>query len=255
MVNENCDSQNIISCSIMSEDFIDSLAKLNINKEENNGVRDENERQRLKINPDVKVEHKKKIRAEKELEIFNAELTWNNIRQWKGFTPSLILLERDNIRALIVPNKGKTANVKIPEEKLNAMTEEYENMVEKSGEKVQEMAKKYGFVSGKWIIYVKWGKHADRAWMKVLKLMVNGKFDDHVREANMDIFDDYTPFSGGQTKICIVTEDFTKAMNVVELIRSVIDKKMAKKIFYKPDIYSHLQIFSGNKIRPSMYFA
>ena len=124
------------------------------------------------------------------MEIYNGELKWSEIRRWRGFVPSRIDLEADNIRALMVPNHGKSANVQIPQEKLDLIRKEFNELPFKNEQKVKELALKHNFMSGKWMIFVQWGEKADKIWMRLISHLIKAEFDDQVREINIDIYND-----------------------------------------------------------------
>ena len=124
------------------------------------------------------------------MEIYNGELKWSEIRRWRGFVPSRIDLEADNIRALMVPNHGKSANVQIPREKLDLIRKEFNELPFKNEQKVKELALKHNFMSGKWMIFVQWGEKADKIWMRLISHLIKAEFDDQVREINIDIYND-----------------------------------------------------------------
>ena len=110
--------------------------------------------------------------------------------------------------------------------------------------------------------------NADKMWQTLTEGLLEGKFPACITSVKMNLFDDRHK---GDTleKINVITRDFTKENEVRKAEKAIfehIDSTWFGKptdsirvMKYKPDLYTHVNIFKNNKfgpvggLRPSLY--
>ena len=123
-----------------------------------------------------------------------------------------------------------------------------------SSEKVQlekdiiALAKKYNVTTGKWMLRPK-PEHVDDVWSKIAKGTLEGKLGVAAKVAT-------DAGNGDEIRlICAYTKDFSNREDIKRVLNSLRDLKLvggksdALQIYYKMDVYTHLDIMSGNEYR------
>ena len=126
------------------------------------------------------------------------------------------------------------------------------------------MAKRFGFVTGKWMIAVPWSD-ADQVWMKLIKGLREGEFSEELGVLFIRVYGRRDPtdfpivYPGkilrDDANISVFTRDWTNektTMKIAEIIRTL---EIGCEMKYKPDVYSEFKIDRTNvfKMRPTIY--
>jgi hypothetical protein len=126
---------------------------------------------------------------------------------------------------------------------------------------MKELAIKYKFTTGKWLITVPWSE-ADEVWKKLVNALLEGKFADDLGVRYIKAYGRCHPNKNNPhcidqsiTTMLVGTQDWkseAKTMEVAKVIRSL---GISQEMNYKPDLYSNLKIFHFNifNLRPSIY--
>ncbi|KAF8174399.1 translation initiation factor eIF 4e-like domain-containing protein [Pholiota molesta] len=115
-----------------------------------------------------------------------------------------------------------------------------------SVETVDEIAKAHNVLAGKWMVFQESGK-IDVLWGKVLY---------HVcTERQKGLAKVSTWKEGEKHVICVYVDDYTDAEEVGALRKALRKVGVKWKIGFKPDAYTHLNIYKDNpwKLRPSRF--
>ena len=140
--------------------------------------------------------------------------------------------------------------------------------------KMNELARKYGYLGGKWIMYLPMSK-AQAIWQEAITRLQDGVLQQ-VRYIKIDTVDNRAEniYHKDETKICFVTQYYTNYHQIMQVAWHS-NMQLAKNLkihfhfqaldeirafsknydmLYKADICSHLEIFANNKygIRPSL---
>ena len=205
-----------------------------------------------RVTSDMKLEHRKTLFTETKSITFDDSVPFYD---WIGFTPSQVDVVDTGIRVLRPGYQEKD----IGEEKLKKLKQEFDDRGGKEKvtvKLIKELALKYGFVTGKWIMNVPWsGDNADRIWQDTVSRLLHGKMKN-ILIIRIDCKDGrstniYTPT---HTRITFFTEDFTNTQQIREALYEIQEVERRYGSYYKPDIYSHFEIFKENPygIRPSL---
>ena len=145
---------------------------------------------------------------------------------------------------------------------LTELDEEFERLKQDhpekvTKEKIEELAKEYGFLTGKWMLMVS-NHQADEIWQKLGKAILDKRIPKALY-IKTNAKDDEPEIYEGTSKISVVTPDFTKKSDVFEVVDQV--RKICAiplgRLKYKPDIYTRFDLFANNQfdIRPSLYMS
>jgi len=108
---------------------------------------------------------------------------------------------------------------------------------------IDKIAEKTNILSGKWLIFVQ-RDETDQLWKKIEKLANKGKI------WSAKISTSRHPLaSKGTHVICVYTKDYTDNSEVMKVRESLKRIGIENELFYKPDIYTLLGIYSDNKKR------
>ena len=184
------------------------------------------------------------------------------ISQWDGFWPSKYGVLRAEIRKFQVFRPGLSM-----QELQNAMEpphaeelkEEFKSLNEEeiTEHKLRELAQKYNYQAGHWIMMnVPWTK-ANSIWQKAVTKLMDGKLN-HVFGIKIgtkdrriqNIFSDQNAY----TQIVFVIENYQDNHQVDEVLDEIRQFGFQYDIIFKPAIYTYLEIFARNKydIRPTL---
>ena len=80
--------------------------------------------------------------------------------------------------------------------------------------KLEELARKYNFLTGKWMMYIPWSK-ANDIWQKSIKKLLDGTLKN-VLYVKIDTKDERpeSVYDKDRTKICFITPDFTNSQQI-----------------------------------------
>ncbi|KAM9425953.1 UPF0696 protein C11orf68 homolog isoform 1-T2 [Pholidichthys leucotaenia] len=113
---------------------------------------------------------------------------------------------------------------------------------------VKELALNHGVLSGKWLMHLDSGFKVDHAWECVARATLDGKISA-VKVSPLE------PNTEGRHVICAYNQNFTDESEII-MLDSVIRATGVKcPLSYKPDVYTHLGIYRGNrwKLCPTIY--
>ena len=107
-----------------------------------------------------------------------------------------------------------------------------------------------GETDGKWMLFVKQEKVND-AWEKIARATAAGKLGSAAKVAISKDLND----NGRGALICIYVKDFSDKKEVKRVLQGVIALDFFVAHGFKPDIFTNLDIYSGNKWRlePAIY--
>jgi len=124
---------------------------------------------------------------------------------------------------------------------------------EKNMETINRIAEKYNVTSGKWMCRVS-SDIVDRYWAKLVIAAMSGQLGPSVRCLKVSTVVDDEDETDGFHVICVYTPfiDTVQLMRVENLIRLA---GIVSELKYKPDIFTHLGIYRGNKwgFKPSIF--
>ncbi|KAK3753414.1 hypothetical protein QZH41_011970 [Actinostola sp. cb2023] len=109
-----------------------------------------------------------------------------------------------------------------------------------TAETLKNLAVKYKFTSGKWMIFAS-REQIDDLWFTVAKAVVANKLG-HVA----DVSTTKTPET--DHVICTFTKDFTDENDVQRVKKGLRDVGIQVALKYKPDVYTELGIYSRNTL-------
>ena len=228
--------------------------------------------QRNKWGVEEQVQYKARIKSSGlETAVYGQDSVDHDIdgfQRWFGARPSLIE-EEQGIKAVKVIRPGLTQeDVKsVSEEDLERITKEFQDKRTEGDRSItkdfiKELAMKYHFTAGKWMIFTQ-ARHGDKLWEDMATALLEGRFPEAVTSVRANLHD-----RRGQErlefKVNVETRDFSKedeVRSVEDVIVSNLNVPLRNiSLTYKPEIYSHLNIYNGNHfgssgrgIRPSMY--
>lgn len=122
----------------------------------------------------------------------------------------------------------------------------WENIEVKSAAVVEQLARHFKCLGGKWMVFPK-VKTVDSQWKRIVNAILTGKLS--ARSAKVS-----TP-NVGKHVICIYTEDFTNSEQVMNVRQQLKEVGFTCRLLYKADAYTYLNIYSDNKwkIKPTIY--
>ena len=106
---------------------------------------------------------------------------------------------------------------------------------------IDEISKKTGLLSGKWLIYVQ-REHVDKLWNEIQKLAD----EDKIWSAKVST-SAHPWASEGKHVICVYTENYLDERDVIKTREVLRQIGIENRLTYKPDIYTLLGIYSDNK--------
>ena len=117
---------------------------------------------------------------------------------------------------------------------------------------ILKIAHRYNCLSGKWMVFCK-TEEVDQVWERIARAVVEGRLAP-CNAAKVNPRD--VSGSGNNHGIMVYTKDFSNKADV-DCARSKLRSEcgIVEKISYKPDIYTHLGVYSHNEwgLRPSLY--
>jgi len=115
--------------------------------------------------------------------------------------------------------------------------------LELSEKLIDEIAKKMGLLSGKWLIFIQ-REYVDELWDKIVKLANEGK----IWSAKISTL--VHPWaSRGNHVCCVYTKNYLDREDVMRVRETLKEIGVESRLSYKPDIYTLLGIYSDNKER------
>ncbi|XP_031568577.1 uncharacterized protein LOC116303216 isoform X1 [Actinia tenebrosa] len=116
-----------------------------------------------------------------------------------------------------------------------------------TSETLKELALKYNYTSGKWMIFAS-SKHIDDIWFTIAKAVVAGKLGMTTKVSTKN------PPKKSHV-ICVYTENFTNKDDVRRVEKGLRDLGFYGKMSYKADIYTILGIYVNNDfgIAPTIF--
>lgn len=113
---------------------------------------------------------------------------------------------------------------------------------------VRELALNHGVLVGKWLMHLEAGFKLDHAWEGVARAVLDGR----ISSAKVS---PYNPQGSTRQVICVYNHDFTDESQVVGLDAVIRATGVKCPLYYKPDAYTHLGIYRGNrwKLCPTIY--
>ena len=119
---------------------------------------------------------------------------------------------------------------------------------------LKELAKKYGVVTGKWMLFPL-EEVVDDAWTIVARLVTQKRLGSAAKVSSREELKANT-----RTRvICVYTQDFTDEEDVQRVAKVLIEgfrnHNLRFNLSYKADIYTRLGIYAGNNygIRTTIY--
>ncbi|KAJ7357822.1 hypothetical protein OS493_022632 [Desmophyllum pertusum] len=140
---------------------------------------------------------------------------------------------------------------RIPKEDRHSLLEEWETVKRNPGritaDFVRDLAEKYAYKSGKWLIYSERAR-IDAIWKSVATAVVSGRLGTAAKVSTRD------PEESTHV-ICVYTEDFTDEEEVRAVEKGLKEVGVTAQMLYKPDIYTTLGIYRNNpwRLKPTIY--
>ncbi|GCB80997.1 hypothetical protein scyTo_0021311 [Scyliorhinus torazame] len=115
-------------------------------------------------------------------------------------------------------------------------------------ETVKELALNRRVLSGKWLMHLDTGFKVDHAWGSIARAVLDGR----VPAAKVS---PYCPSSDAKHVICVPGDNFTDESQVVRLDAAIRAVGIKCPLSYKPDAYTYLGLYRGNrwKLCPTIY--
>ena len=109
---------------------------------------------------------------------------------------------------------------------------------------IRALAVKYNCLCGKWMIFAS-ERSVDEVWSKVARAVVRGELGSTAKVGPP------APKLTGSARpaaqvICVYTYDFTDDVDVTRVRRRLRQLGFDRKLCYKPDAYTYLDIYRGN---------
>lgn len=112
---------------------------------------------------------------------------------------------------------------------------------EKSVERLKELAKAHGMLSGKWMIFPTVGELAE-TWRTVVEAVLAGKLGSVAKVKPPMFMRPDEPSS----VICVYTPNFLDAQDLTRVRSALRELGFIQRLSYKPDIYTALDIYARN---------
>lgn len=113
-------------------------------------------------------------------------------------------------------------------------------------ETIFELARKFHVTSGKWMIFVDIGMKGDLIWSAVAKGVLTGKTLSNIAKISTI---DPNKTKTNRHVVCIYNENFLNMDEVTESERTIRSLGIKCKLCYKPDVFTYLEVYAGNKWR------
>jgi hypothetical protein len=124
---------------------------------------------------------------------------------------------------------------------------------------IDELAVKYGVLSGKWLVYAS-PEEVDQLWRKIVRVVAFDRGYGSVKVSPRKVLEPSSESSLPDPTeghvICVYVDDYLDKGEVDGLRKALRFRAgVLKRIGFKPDVYTWLGIYKGNKfgIRPSKY--
>ena len=115
-----------------------------------------------------------------------------------------------------------------------------------------DLAVKHKVLSGKWMFWADSGGKIDRLWSVVARGIIEGDLGNVCN--NSKVSGNTTPHPRKHPKhvVCIYNKDCSDRADILKLEAAIRNTGLFCELVYKPNIYTHLGIYSGNKydLRP-----
>lgn len=120
---------------------------------------------------------------------------------------------------------------------------------------IADLASKCNITSGKWLFYADTGPKADHLWRLVATAVVKGNIP--CNSAKISTVDDLAEDEYDRKKhvVCIYNNNYLDQNQVLECENGIRKIGIKCQLLYKPDIFTHLDIYAGNpwNIKPTIY--
>ena len=108
-------------------------------------------------------------------------------------------------------------------------------------ENIDIIAEKYDILWGKWMVF-KTPDLVDGAWERIAVAVSEGQLGLSAKVATLRNIEDE---GKDDHLICVFTEDYRDALDVRRVRSALRELGVVERIYYKPDIYTYLRIYSG----------
>ena len=154
--------------------------------------------------------------------------------------------------AWICVNNPRSAKFEDKSLDLDALSSAWDNICTEglsTLSEVDKLAKQFNVLSGKWLVFVSSDK-VDNLWGRIVKSTLAGTIGHSAKVSPCNKDD---PASGHV--ICVYNADYRSIAEVNRVRDGLRRLGVRERIGYKPDIYTHCRIYSGNSwgIPPSRY--
>jgi hypothetical protein len=107
-------------------------------------------------------------------------------------------------------------------------------------------AREFDYTSGKWLVF-RHRDEIDEVWTKIASSTINGELGSSAKVST-------ALQEEMRHVICIYTEDYFDNDDIMRVRTKLRELGIEETLYYKPDIYTRLNIYSGNKaVRPWRY--
>ena len=125
-----------------------------------------------------------------------------------------------------------------------------------SKREIDGIARRHGVLTGKWCAFPS-DTEVDALWTAVARQLSTPKSALAAAGCYAAKVSSRSPGKDGQV-VCVYTRDYQnegEVFAVRDVLRDVCGWSASKRMVYKPDIYTHLGLYSGNpyNLRPSVY--
>lgn len=104
---------------------------------------------------------------------------------------------------------------------------------------IKELALNHNVKSGKWLLFVESGGKVDHLWSVIASAIINNSLP--CNSAKVSSYKE-----GTNHVLCIYNNDFTNYEQVMNSEQAIRQMGIKSKLLYKPDVYTHLGVYSGN---------
>ena len=117
-------------------------------------------------------------------------------------------------------------------------------------ESIDVIAEKYNILSGKWMVF-RPSQTIDDTWEVIAKSVSEGRLGVSAKVASTL---NKTVTGKEDYLICVYTEDYRDEADVTRVREVLRELGISERIYYKPDIYTYLRIYSGkSRIQATKY--
>jgi len=155
------------------------------------------------------------------------------------------LAKDKKLRNLILTNFNSRNIIPDPRRKVVIIDNKLEIPVNEAA--IDDLAKRSGLVVGKWLIHAS-PENIDEVWNIVASSTLNGELGIDAKVS--------TSLQGGSEHVmCVYTRNYFDQDDVKRVRKRLAELGFAKRLYYKPDIYTYLRIYRKTfpDIRVSRY--